>query len=96
MVIMMVHGFVDQTQVKREKAKAKDLRRSQWWKQKIATGLCAYCGLRFKPSELTMDHKIPLSRGGRSSKGNCVPCCKDCNNQKKYFTPAELILQNPD
>jgi 5-methylcytosine-specific restriction protein A len=36
-----------------------------------------------------MDHVIPLARGGRSVKENLVACCKDCNNKKKYYIPAE-------
>lgn len=39
-----------------------------------------------------MDHKIPLSRGGKSAKGNVVPSCKDCNNAKKNRTPVDLIF----
>ena len=33
-----------------------------------------------------------FARGGRSTRGNCVPCCKECNNKKKAYTPAEQIL----
>lgn len=40
-----------------------------------------------------MDHKIPIARGGKSNKGNVVVCCKACNNEKKYLTPAELALE---
>jgi 5-methylcytosine-specific restriction protein A len=47
----------------------------------------------FAPAELTMDHKVPLARGGCSTKGNVVPCCKACNATKRYWTPAELVLQ---
>ncbi len=36
-----------------------------------------------------MDHLVPLVRGGKSSKGNLVPACKDCNNKKKYALPWE-------
>jgi len=36
-----------------------------------------------------MDHIVPLSRGGKSKKGNVVPACKDCNNKKKYMLPIE-------
>lgn len=36
-----------------------------------------------------MDHVVPLSRGGRTVKSNVVPCCKECNNQKKYMLPLE-------
>lgn len=72
-----------------EKRKARDLRHSAWWKEKIAAGRCYYCGRTFKPDELTMDHKIPLSRGGTSEKINVVAACKDCNNKKKYMLPTE-------
>ena len=41
---------------------------------------------------LTLDHVIPVARGGKSTRGNCVPCCKDCNSKKKAYTPAEQIL----
>ncbi len=88
----MVHGFVDEKHVKKEKAKAKELRKSQWWKQKLASGVCHYCQNSFGKADLTMDHKTPISRGGTTSKGNVVVCCKDCNSQKKYFTPAEMIM----
>ena len=33
---------------------------------------------------LTMDHVVPIVRGGRSTKGNVVPSCKDCNSKKKH------------
>jgi len=76
-----------------EKAKARKLRKSQWWQQKIQEGVCHYCGGSFKPEELTMDHIVPISRGGKSAKGNIVVACKTCNTNKKYYTPAEIILR---
>ena len=72
-----------------EKKKARELRNSSWWKKKISTGECHYCGTRHKPSDLTMDHKIPISRGGTSEKYNLVPACKECNNKKKHLLPVE-------
>jgi 5-methylcytosine-specific restriction endonuclease McrA len=36
-----------------------------------------------------MDHVVPLIRGGRSSRGNVVPACKECNNKKKSLLPVE-------
>jgi len=75
--------------IKKEKQKARELRHTPWWKKKISSGVCYYCGRIFKPPELTMDHKIPLSRGGKSEKNNLVPACKDCNNRKKYLLPSE-------
>jgi 5-methylcytosine-specific restriction enzyme A len=83
----------DPRHISREKLKAKALRQSQWWRNRIARGVCAYCQTVFAADELTMDHIVPLSRGGRSTKGNVVPCCKTCNTEKKYWTPAELLLQ---
>jgi len=80
--------------IAREKQKARKLRKSQWWKNIIAKGICHYCQQHFPPEELTMDHIVPLARGGKSTKGNVVPCCKECNNQKKYLTPVEMIIKN--
>ncbi|MBN2684130.1 MAG: HNH endonuclease [Pontiellaceae bacterium] len=83
----------DPKHVARERAKAKELRKSDWWKQQLTKGVCHYCGDTFSPEELTMDHVLPVVRGGKSTKSNCVPCCKECNNEKKYLTPAELIMR---
>lgn len=77
---------------KREKAKARDLRSSQWWRQQLGKGDCYHCGNKFKPTELTMDHLIPIARGGKSDKKNCVPSCKDCNTKKGHRTRAEMAL----
>ncbi len=84
--------------VAREKAKARELRRSQWWKRKRARGECHYCGGSFPARELTMDHVVPLIRGGYTTKGNVVPCCPDCNAEKKYQLPVEWrgLLDDPD
>ena len=79
---------------KREKAKARELRASQWWKQEIGKGICYHCEGKFKPPELTMDHLIPIARGGKSDKKNCVPCCKDCNSKKGHKTRAEMAMDD--
>lgn len=76
-------------EVKREKAKARVLRQTRWWHQKIAKGECHYCGRRFPPGELTMDHIVPVIRGGKTTKGNVAPACKECNSKKKYLLPME-------
>jgi len=75
--------------VAREKAKARELRQSQWWKRRRAKGVCHYCGEQFPARELTMDHVVPLIRGGYTTKGNVVPCCANCNAEKKYHLPLE-------
>ena len=79
---------------RKEKAKGRKLRQSQWWKEKIVKGVCHYCGDQFSPNSLTMDHIVPMARGGKSTKGNVVPSCKKCNTTKKYYTSAEIILRD--
>lgn len=83
----------DPKHVARERAKAKALRKSAWWKQQLTNGVCHYCGQSFPAEELTMDHVLPVVRGGKSTRSNCVACCKECNNEKKYLTPAEIIMR---
>lgn len=83
----------DEKHIARERAKARELRKSQWWQNKLNAGICYYCGKKFLRSELTMDHLVPIARGGKSTKGNIVPCCKACNNAKKYLTPVEKLMQ---
>ena len=84
------YGFYpDEDDLRRERQKARDLRSSQWWKRRCAQGVCHYCSARVAPRELTMDHIVPISRGGKTTKGNVVPCCKDCNTRKKQLLPME-------
>ena len=84
---------MDEQKFKIEKAKARKLRQSQWWKAKIQACACHYCGGRFMAEDLTMDHIVHISRAGKSNRGNLVPACKKCNVDKKYYTPAEIILR---
>jgi hypothetical protein len=76
-------------EIRIEKEKARKLRKSQWWHRQLAKGKCHYCSKPIAPGELTMDHVLPLIRGGRSSRGNVVPACKPCNSKKKYYLPLE-------
>ncbi len=80
---------VSEKEIKRERKKAAELRRSQWWKRKRSNGICHYCGEKSPPRELTMDHLVPIIRGGKSTKGNLVPSCKECNSRKKHHLDFE-------
>ncbi len=80
---------VTEEELKREKEKARELRKSQWWKNRVARGVCHYCGGTFPSAELTMDHIVPIIRGGKTSRGNVAPACKECNNKKKHLLPIE-------
>lgn len=50
---------------------------------------CVYCG---KSEDLTLDHVIPRSKGGRDSWHNLVTCCKRCNTLKGNQTPEEAEM----
>jgi 5-methylcytosine-specific restriction endonuclease McrA len=89
---MSADGFlieVDDATIRRERAKARELRASQWWKRRCSTGVCHYCGRQVGAKALTMDHLVPIVRGGRSTKGNVVPACKGCNDAKKHRLPFD-------
>lgn len=81
-----------ESHIKRERQKSRELKKTSWWKQKLSDGACYYCGQKFSKEELTMDHKVPLARGGVSSRNNIVVACKKCNNEKTYKTSVELLL----
>lgn len=49
---------------------------------------CQYCGERFPPQDLTFDHVIPRSRGGRTSWTNVVAACSGCNLRKGNLMPS--------
>ena len=79
----------DESFIAREKYKARELRKSQWWKRKCSKGLCGYCGQSISPKKLTMDHVVPISRGGRTTRSNVKPSCKSCNTKKKTMLTFE-------
>jgi 5-methylcytosine-specific restriction enzyme A len=80
---------LDPDALRRERSQARELRASSWWKRRIADGVCYYCRRRVGAAALTMDHLVPLARGGRSIRGNVVPACAACNAQKKTRLPVE-------
>ncbi|MDZ7599365.1 MAG: HNH endonuclease [Desulfobacterales bacterium] len=80
---------LDAEDIRRERSKARELRHSQWWKRRLARGVCHYCQAPTPAQELTMDHIVPLARGGKTTRGNVAPCCKTCNTRKKQLLPME-------
>lgn len=56
-------------------------------------GRCQYCGQRFESSELTLDHVVPRSRGGKNEWSNLVTACKKDNHRKADRTPEEAGMQ---
>ena len=51
---------------------------------------CQYCTKNFKTHELTFDHVIPRSRGGRTEWENIVAACRTCNTRKGNHMPREI------
>ena len=80
---------VSDDEIRRERQKARELRASPWWQRKCAAGVCHHCRGTFAARDLTMDHLVPIVRGGKSTKGNLVPSCKGCNTARKHRLPFE-------
>ena len=51
--------------------------------------LCLYCGREFPRSQLTRDHVLPVSKGGRDLWENVVAACFPCNSRKGNRTPQQ-------
>lgn len=54
---------------------------------------CQYCGVRPGSEELTIDHVIPKSKGGKTTWENCVLACVECNSIKGSFSLSEVRHQ---
>ena len=54
---------------------------------------CQYCGRKFPSEDLTYDHVLPKSRGGKTEWNNIVTCCMPCNRQKGGRTPPEACMR---
>ncbi len=76
-----------------ERVKARALKKTQWWLDMVNVGTCYYCEEKFGRKDLTMDHKIPIARGGKSTKSNIVIACKACNFLKQSRTPLDMALE---
>jgi 5-methylcytosine-specific restriction endonuclease McrA len=54
---------------------------------------CQYCGDKGKLADLTYDHVVPKSRGGKTTWKNIVTCCYDCNSKKGDKSPQEAGMR---
>lgn len=82
---------IDNTRRARLFAVPNDLTASEW--SGILSefeGRCAYCGT---DGTMTMDHVIPLVRGGHHIAGNVVPACRSCNSAKGALTAGEFLAR---
>jgi len=91
--VILDPAFSDPKRIKKEREKAQKLKKTQWWLDHLNKGICHYCSQKTDRKELTMDHIVPIARGGTSSKGNIIPACKKCNQMKKLAIPSEEFLK---
>ncbi|MBU1028512.1 MAG: HNH endonuclease [Nanoarchaeota archaeon] len=69
-----------------------DLTDKQWkWIKMVYENRCVYCNRQMK--RITMDHILPLSRGGIHTMNNIVPACQSCNSKKNTKTVYEWMPQ---
>ena len=54
---------------------------------------CQYCGEHFPVPELTFDHVVPVSQGGRKDWENIVTSCVTCNRRKGGRTPVQAGMR---
>ena len=82
-VVRLVRAF------KREKIRIKFSRLNIYARDRFT---CGYCRKAYPTEDLTFDHVVPRSRGGKTSWENIVTCCIGCNTAKANRTPAEAGL----
>jgi hypothetical protein len=56
---------------------------------------CRYCDTEFEIEKLTVDHTVPLMRGGQDDPDNVVLACRTCNSQKGPMTDLEYKEYGP-
>ena len=54
---------------------------------------CQYCGRKRPSNELTLDHVVPSTQGGKRTWENIVTACIQCNQKKGGRTPAEANMK---
>lgn len=60
-------------------------------KVRKSSEMCYYCKNTIETGKKTVDHKIPISRGGETKEENLVVCCEECNTDKGFLTEEEYI-----
>ena len=58
-------------------------------------GTCAICGNPVKYKKMTIDHIVPLSKGGTNGMDNLQLACKRCNLMKSDFSTEEFLVDTP-
>lgn len=61
-------------------------------KKQFKRAKCRYCRIALSGVSWSLDHQIPLSRGGCNDLSNLVLCCKRCNRAKGNMSGCEFLL----
>jgi 5-methylcytosine-specific restriction endonuclease McrA len=87
--------IVSQRNIQARRAGAKGQITPEQWRRLLRRHhfLCFYCGEKLVPANRTLDHKIPLSRGGANTIDNVVPACRPCNQRKMRLTAREFLAE---
>lgn len=93
-------GRIRQAAAGRTEAQAAIAQRFAWLRQGVARGgRCEYCGKAVTldgPNQATIDHILPLSRGGSDEPENWAVSCVGCNHTKNNRTPEEAgMIRRP-
>lgn len=57
---------------------------------RVQKGRCYYCNRSPHEEDRTIDHRIPLSKGGTDTRKNLVMACEDCNSHKGSMSEREF------
>ena len=84
--------FIHNTRTERKIERKNKGLRNKSLKEKILEkqgNCCHYCGKKLEADEITIDHLLPRSRGGKTDKSNLAICCGKCNSEKSSMTEQE-------
>lgn len=68
----------------------KAIREFYKWVATATVIMCHWCGKLVPMGSRTVDHVVPIAKGGAHSVSNCVPCCRRCNCRKSAKLPHEF------
>jgi len=63
--------------------------RRELWKRDFYT--CQFCGTKPQTNEFSIDHLLPISKGGKTIWQNVILACKKCNSQKADRLPENAV-----
>jgi 5-methylcytosine-specific restriction enzyme A len=93
-----VQRIVSQRNIQARRAGANGVITPDQWRRLLKRHhfRCFYCGTKLLPANRTLDHKIPLSRGGANTIKNVVPACRPCNQRKMRLTAREFLAREKE